>query len=524
MELSDLDENALVGDADSPASRRRGSRPRTGSAALPSFLLAAATAPSSSTLAPFLSSVPRPPPSSSSFSPSTSVSGASAVGSSGGALDMPLLDQLVTQWANARRGSVDAGLGPTRPRATGGVRLVRNVTRQVSALEGESAIFRCELVPEQRAPELYWFHVALAEGRPQLVPLGERDCASSTPPPELDRSEHELDVAAGLSELRLHLIRPDDAGAYLLVALAGAPDAAHQIELLTLAVRPNPSQFKSPEFVASFTDLTVPCRAEQVVLHCKVLGVPPPLVRFYRDGKLIRPEATNGRVRIEKLGNRQYQLVIRHVTLADDAEYMAVAHNVAGSATCSAQLNVEPAFNSSAGSDLLSRRLPTSATSSAGSSFTSRYVSPADSASSNTLKSIASAASCAGVGELVTDSGFALGSSSQRLEPAPRPLAATEEVSSSIGSRQKTLGCESSEILMLYKQQISSLEASFNATSIPAAACERSELRVQRPSETNPPNVRVFTLLAHTHYTLASTVFVVVTLFQLISTLLVIYS
>lgn len=61
----------------------------------------------------------------------------------------------------------------------------------------------------------------------------------------------------------------------------------------------NASQFKSPAFVSSFTDLTVPCLTEQVVMHCKVVGVPPPLVRFYRDGKLIRPEAaTNGRIKI----------------------------------------------------------------------------------------------------------------------------------------------------------------------------------------------------------------------------------
>lgn len=44
---------------------------------------------------------------------------------------------------------------------------------------------------------------------------------------------------------------------------------------------------------------------------------------------------------------------------------------------------------------------------------------------------------------------------------------------------------------MLYNQQISSLEASFNSASIPAASSERSELRVKRPSETHPPpNVR----------------------------------
>lgn len=63
----------------------------------------------------------------------------------------------------------------------------------------------------------------------------------------------------------------------------------------------NPSQFKSPEFLTSFTDVTVPYRTEQVIMHCKVVGVPTPVVRFYRDGKLIRPEATNGRIKIGTL-------------------------------------------------------------------------------------------------------------------------------------------------------------------------------------------------------------------------------
>lgn len=137
VDLSDLDETALLKDSESPASRRRGSRSRAApSAGLPPAPLTAASTTTRSSLS----------------------SGGAA--SAAGALDMPLLDQLVTQWANARRGSVDADIavGPSAapavspPRPAGSVRLVRHVTRQVTALEGESAIFRYELVSGSGQP------------------------------------------------------------------------------------------------------------------------------------------------------------------------------------------------------------------------------------------------------------------------------------------------------------------------------------------------------------------------------------
>jgi titin len=44
----------------------------------------------------------------------------------------------------------------------------------------------------------------------------------------------------------------------------------------------------------------------------------------------------------EKIGNRDYVLTFDYVTLDDDAEYTAVAKNIAGEVRCTAQLIVEP--------------------------------------------------------------------------------------------------------------------------------------------------------------------------------------
>ena len=58
----------------------------------------------------------------------------------------------------------------------------------------------------------------------------------------------------------------------------------------------NPSDFKEPEFATALADVTTQEGAVQVVFHCKVVGTPAPIVKFYKDGKLLRPEIYDGRI------------------------------------------------------------------------------------------------------------------------------------------------------------------------------------------------------------------------------------
>nr|XP_014344645.1 PREDICTED: hemicentin-1 [Latimeria chalumnae] len=126
-------------------------------------------------------------------------------------------------------------------------------------------------------------------------------------------------VLRGGEVLRIASAQVEDTGRYTCLASSPAGDDDKEY-LVRVHVPPNIAGTSGPQ------DLTV-LQNRQIILECKSDAVPPPTVKWLKDGKALQ---ATPRIRI--LSNGRY-LQVNNAELDDSAHYTCVASNVAGNTT-----------------------------------------------------------------------------------------------------------------------------------------------------------------------------------------------
>ncbi|XP_053386168.1 titin homolog isoform X2 [Mercenaria mercenaria] len=153
---------------------------------------------------------------------------------------------------------------------------------------------------------------------------------------ELENSEnYEIIKDGSRQSINMYNMTKADAGQYMCMAIN---EKGRCCQYLILNVKKNTTEMKAPEFLKTLSDVEIK-EGQSVKFRCKVKGIPQPRVVWYKDGKLLLNQLN---YRLERFGNRDYILAIDSATMDEDAEYCALAKNVAGEARSSAQLIVEP--------------------------------------------------------------------------------------------------------------------------------------------------------------------------------------
>ena len=157
--------------------------------------------------------------------------------------------------------------------------------------------------------------------------------ASGTPPPEIEwlkdgarlfSQSGSIQLSSDARQLTLIDISPVFAGDYVcqVTNTAGQTERHFNLEVEIPPTAKMEEQFDAQEF-------------ENVVLHCQVTGQPVPQVMWFKNRKQIRPGETNGKYQVDGM-----KLIIRSITVQDQAVYQCQADNRAGLATADILLNV----------------------------------------------------------------------------------------------------------------------------------------------------------------------------------------
>ena len=96
----------------------------------------------------------------------------------------------------------------------------------------------------------------------------------------------------------------------------------------------------APEITEEITSTEVK-EGGEAKLTCRVRGRPEPEVEWYKDDQLLEGSDT---VTFESQDG-SHALIIKNVSLSDEAEYKALARNPLGTVSCSAELLVEESVN-----------------------------------------------------------------------------------------------------------------------------------------------------------------------------------
>lgn len=113
------------------------------------------------------------------------------------------------------------------------------------------------------------------------------------------------------------------------------PDVAAQYETVLV---PETTEEAPPEFVEELQPQILP-DGEEVVMSCRVMGSPLPVVRWYKDGQEIMP-STDFQISYDESTGFS-TLKIPEVFPEDAGEYACTAENMFGDATTSASLVVD---------------------------------------------------------------------------------------------------------------------------------------------------------------------------------------
>lgn len=97
---------------------------------------------------------------------------------------------------------------------------------------------------------------------------------------------------------------------------------------------------RAPEITQRITPIEVK-EGDKGSFTCRFLGRPVPEVEWYKDDQLL---VESERVKFE-FQDGEHTLIIRNVSLADEAEYKALARNPLGTVSCTAHLLVEEFVN-----------------------------------------------------------------------------------------------------------------------------------------------------------------------------------
>nr|XP_006823021.1 PREDICTED: titin-like [Saccoglossus kowalevskii] len=152
--------------------------------------------------------------------------------------------------------------------------------------------------------------------------------------------------------LEIRDIHSDDESEYECRAVNAAREQSSSFADITVKRRPKPKVVppkkrqdkpvapagsQAPVFTRQMSDIEIQ-ENSTAIFDCQVTGIPRPVVKWYRDGREIRPSPT---VKMLHAPNGRCTLTIEQVTDEDDAEYMCRAVNPAGKAICFADLIVE---------------------------------------------------------------------------------------------------------------------------------------------------------------------------------------
>ncbi|XP_052812701.1 muscle M-line assembly protein unc-89-like isoform X2 [Mya arenaria] len=186
----------------------------------------------------------------------------------------------------------------------------------VTIAEGEPAKFNCRVGGTQPL-DIFWYRI-----RDEIE--------------ELENSENYEIIKDGCRQnLTMYNMTLDDAGQYMCIAMN---EHGRCCQYFILSVKKNTQDLKAPEFLKNLSDVEV-AEGQSVKFRVKVKGIPQPRVVWYKDGQILLNKLN---YKFDRFGNRDYILAIDIATMEEDAEYTALAKNIAGEAKSSAQLIVEP--------------------------------------------------------------------------------------------------------------------------------------------------------------------------------------
>uniref|UniRef100_A0A3Q3MJD4 Ig-like domain-containing protein n=1 Tax=Mastacembelus armatus TaxID=205130 RepID=A0A3Q3MJD4_9TELE len=182
--------------------------------------------------------------------------------------------------------------------------------QSVVALEGSAATFEAQ-VSGSPVPEVSWFRD------------GQVLSAAALPGVQISFSD-------GRAVLRIPAVIAAHSGRYSIRATNGAGQATSTAELLvTVETAP-------PNFLQRLQSSTVR-QGSQVRLDVRVIGIPTPVVKFYREGAEIQSSAD---FKILHEGDL-YSLLIAEAFPEDSGTYSVTATNSTGRATATAELLVQ---------------------------------------------------------------------------------------------------------------------------------------------------------------------------------------
>ncbi|CAG9533738.1 unnamed protein product [Cercopithifilaria johnstoni] len=188
---------------------------------------------------------------------------------------------------------------------------------RIYAKESENVVFECKIVGEPM-PEIKWFK--------------DKEEISAN-----DAHFKKETLPDGTARLIINSVNKDDSGEFRCEAQNTSGTARTDA---TLNVRydfeiPVESEI-APEFVQELKAAQAN-EGEQISFECRVVGVPVPEVRWFKDGNEIK---SNEHVRIESSSDGTNRLVIDSVNVEDQGNYRCEALNNAGSMSSKAPLTV----------------------------------------------------------------------------------------------------------------------------------------------------------------------------------------
>uniref|UniRef100_A0A3B4EGU1 Ig-like domain-containing protein n=1 Tax=Pygocentrus nattereri TaxID=42514 RepID=A0A3B4EGU1_PYGNA len=182
--------------------------------------------------------------------------------------------------------------------------------QSVVALEGSAATFEAQ-VSGNPVPEVSWFRD------------GQVLTAAALPGAQISFSE-------GRAVLRIPAVTAAHSGRFSVRATNGAGQATSTAELLVTA------ETAPPTFIQRLQSMTVR-QGSQVRLDVRVMGIPTPVVKFYREGAEIQSSTD---FQIVQEGDL-YSLLIAEAFPEDSGTYSVNASNSSGRATSTAELLVQ---------------------------------------------------------------------------------------------------------------------------------------------------------------------------------------
>ncbi|MCP9264251.1 Immunoglobulin I-set domain protein [Dirofilaria immitis] len=177
----------------------------------------------------------------------------------------------------------------------------------ISTKESEHVVFECKIVGEPM-PEIKWFKETLPDGTARLI---------------------------------IDSVNKDDAGEFRCEAQNAFGTARTDAILDVLYGFEVPVESENaPEFAQELKAIQA-TEGQKICFECRVVGVPTPEVKWFKDGEEIKP---NEHVQIESLPDGTNRLLIDSVNVEDQGNYRCEATNNVGSMSSKAPLTVNGEF------------------------------------------------------------------------------------------------------------------------------------------------------------------------------------